>query len=200
MSEVQIQVQAGFDKNPLQEYISIIDAAIRELKDGNAGAHWKPEVIDAARELYNLDRSEFYRQRNEIKTVNREAQITDWTKEITKDCGESAESSAKADQLVALVRELGELFHDDKGNSYATFEQDEHYENWLLGSDGFKKWLSYKAFKELGFTPSETAFTAALSTLKGFAIHEGDEQETYLRCAPITHAETVHRHFDQVTE
>jgi hypothetical protein len=185
MSEVQDQVQVSFSINPLQEYISIIDAAIRDLAADNAGAHWEPEVINAARELYNSDRPEFYRKRNEIKTANKEAQITAWTKAITKDRGESGESSAKADQLVALVRESSELFHDDRGNSYVTFEQDKHFETWALGSDGFKKWLSYKAFRELGFTPSETAFTAALSTLKGFAIHEGDEQQIYLRCAPI---------------
>ena len=179
------RAQVGFDKKPFQNCISIIDAAILELKDGNAGAHWEQEVIDAAREIHNFDLSEFYRKRNEIKTANKEAQITAWTKAITKDSGESEESSAKADQLVMLVRESCDLFHDASDESYATFEQDEHFETWVLGSDGFKKWLSYKAFCELGFTPSETAFSAALSTLKGFAIHEGDEQQIYLRCAPI---------------
>jgi len=37
----------------------------------------------------------------------------------------------------------------------------------------------------LGFTPSQTSFSATLTTLKGIAIHEGDEQEVFMRCAPI---------------
>ena len=168
----------------LSDSISIIDDAIVKLEDGDTGAHWSPEVIDAAKILYQQDASEFHRKRSALKSANKEAQITDWTK-LIKSNGDQDESNAHADQLVNLARVNCDLFHDDSGNSYAKFLQNDHNENWALDSEGFQKWLSYKAFTELGFTPSPTAITAALTTLKGYAIHEGKEEEVFLRCAPI---------------
>jgi len=163
---------------------SIIDDAIEKLMNGDVGAHWDSLVIEAARELYQDDPPEFHRKRAEIKAANKDTQITDWTR-VIKNNGDSDELNAKSDELVNLARESCELFHDDKGDTYATFQQENHYETWSLGSEGFSKWLSYKSFTELGFTPSQTAFAATLNTLKGFATHEGDEQKVYLRCAPI---------------
>lgn len=184
MSEVQSQIVEAFQDNSNQDSVSIVDEAILKLMNGDAGAHWDPMVIEAAKDLYLNDSSEFYRKRAEIKAANTEAQITDWTKAI-KSGGYSEESSAKSDELVRMLRDSCELFHDDRDNSYATFQQDEHLETWPLGSEGFAKWSSYKAFTELGFSPSPTVFSTTLTTLKGFAVHEGEEHQIYLRCAPI---------------
>jgi len=171
------------DTNSIPDCISIIDAAILKLMNDDAGAHWEQDVIEAARELYKIDLSEFYRKRNEIKAANKDTQITDWTK-VVKNNGDSEESNGKSDELVNLARQSCELFHDDRGNTYATFQQEDHFETWALGSEGFSKWLSYKSFTDLSFSPSQAVFAATLTTLKGFAIHEGEEQEVYLRCAP----------------
>ena len=184
MSEVQSQIVKALDNSSRQDSISIVDDAILKLKNGDAGAHWHPAVIEAAKDLLLNDSAEFYRKRAEIKLANTEAQITDWTKAIKND-GDSEESTAKSDKLVLLLRESCELFHDESDNSYATFKQDEHHETWPLSSEGFAKWAGYKAFTELGFSPSPTVFSTTLSTLKGIAIYEGEEHQVYLRCAPI---------------
>ena len=130
-----------------EDCISIIDRAILKLMDDDAGAHWEDEVIEAARELYESDISEFYRKRNEIKSANKDTQITDWTQAV-KSNGDSDESNAKSDELVNLARASCGLFHDDRGETYATIQQVDHYETWALGSEGFSKWLSYRAFSE----------------------------------------------------
>ena len=176
LDEANATVNISLARTPNQSAVSIIDDAIQKLMHGDVGAHWGSFVIEAARELYLNDPPEFHRKRAEIKAANNNSLITDWTRAV-KNNGDSEESNAKADLLVQLVRESCVLYHDDRDNSYAKFKQDDHFENWPLGSEGFNKWISYKAFKELGFTPSHTAFTSALSTLKGFAIIEGEEQQ-----------------------
>lgn len=184
MSEVQNQIVEAFDNNSTQDSVSIVDDAILKLKNGDTGAHWDPMVIEAAKDLYQNDSAEFYRKRAEIKTANSEAQITNWSKAIENN-GYSEESNSKSDELVRMVQESCELFHDDRDISYATFQQDEHLETWPLGSEGFEKWASYKAYTELGFSPSPTVFSTTINTLKGIATHKGEEQQVYMRCAPI---------------
>lgn len=184
MSEVQSQIVEAFENTSTQDSISIIDDAILKLLNGDAGAHWDPMVIEAAQDLYLNDSGEFYRKRAEIKAANAEAQITDWSK-VVKNNGNSEESNARSDELVRMLQGSCELFHDDRDNSYAKFQQDDHLETWLLGSEGFAKWASYRAFTELGFSPSPTVFSTAITTLKGIAIHEGEEHQVFLRCAPI---------------
>ena len=55
MNDIENQIKTGFDNPP--ESISIIDDAIEKLKNGDAGAHWETEVIEASRDLYKTDRS-----------------------------------------------------------------------------------------------------------------------------------------------
>lgn len=160
----------------------IIDEAIQRLKDGDDGAHWEPEVIEAARELFCDDKPLFQRKRSELKKASSEAQITDWTKEV-KGGPDDLEDSTKADELVGLVKELSELFHDGKGICYATFNHDNHLETWAIGSIGFTDWLGFKAYTDLGFSPSETAIKQAITSLNGIAKYEGVERNVYLRCA-----------------
>ena len=161
----------------------IIETAIKALKEGDDGAHWTSEVIEAARQLYATDKPLFQRKRSELKKASKDAQITDWMREIKGGSGEQ-EDSTKADELVNLVKDKSELFHCTRGIGYATFEHNGHVETWSTGSKGFIDWLSFMAYSELGFSPSETTLKQVIAVLNGIAKYEGEEYEVYLRCAP----------------
>jgi hypothetical protein len=45
--------------------------------------------------------------------------------------------------------------------------------------------MSYKAYSEFGFSPSQTITSAVINTLEGYSIHEGDSQKVDMRCARI---------------
>jgi hypothetical protein len=60
--------------------VRIIDDGIKRLKDGDDGAHWEAEILEASRQLYHDDKSLFQRKRSELKKASKEAQITDWTR------------------------------------------------------------------------------------------------------------------------
>lgn len=178
MTVVTEQPESEKDEN-----IQVLDEAIQRLKDGDDGAHWEPVVIQAARQLLCDDKPLFQRKRSELKKASTEAQITDWTKEV-KGSADDLEDSSKADEIVELVTELSELFHDGKGICYATFNHEGHFETWAIGSIGFNDWLGFKAYTDLGFSPSETAIKQAITSLNGIAKYEGQERDVYLRCAP----------------
>lgn len=163
---------------------TMLDGAITKLKDGDTGAHWEGDVIEAARELLAQDRAMFQRKRGELKMAHKDSQITDWTKEV-KGCGEQQENESRADEMVSAVTERAILFHDPASEGFVNFEHDGHRETWALNSQGFADWLGMIAYKELGFSPSDTTIKQALTALNGIAKYDGDEQEVYLRCAPF---------------
>jgi hypothetical protein len=163
--------------------VRIIDDGIKRLKDGDDGAHWEAEILEASRQLYHDDKSLFQRKRSELKKASKEAQITDWTREV-KGGSDDSEDTTKAGVIVALVQGAAELFHDPEGECYASFEQEGRRETWSLASKGFTDWISYKAYTELSFVPSDTSIKAAIVTLRGIATHDGDEEKVFLRCAP----------------
>jgi hypothetical protein len=184
MNTVSDQLDNAENPPPNRGAIKIIDAAIQALKDGDHGSHWEPNVIEAAQELYHSERPAFQRKRAELKKVGgREAQITDWTREVRG--SDDSLSETKSDELMTLVKEKAELFHDPDGACYATFEKDEHRETWLIGSKGLGDWLSYLAYRELGFVPGEAVIKSVLDTMRGIALHDGEEHPVYLRCSPI---------------
>lgn len=160
-----------------------IDDAITKLKGGDDGAHWEPEVIEAARYAFKNDKPLFQRKRSKIKDASNGAQITDWTKEVKGDSGD-AEDATKSGEIVELVQECSILFHDEHGECFVSFEQDDHVETWNITSQGFFDWVSYKTYRGLGFVSSDTAMKAAIVTLRGIATHDGKEISVFLRCAP----------------
>lgn len=62
--------------------LKTIDDAITKLKDGDDGAHWEPDVIEAARLISKNDKPLFQRKRSELKKASSDAQIGEWTKEV----------------------------------------------------------------------------------------------------------------------
>jgi len=165
--------------------IAAIDDAISLLGTGDAGAHWEPIVMDAAKLLFANDKAVFHRKRGELKEAGKSAQITDWTKEIKKGDSPEAEDSSKAGELVTVVMAKSELFHNHRGICFATFEQDGHKETWALGSSGLADWLGFIAYSELGFSLSESAIKQTIMSLTGIAKYEGETRDVYMRCAPL---------------
>jgi hypothetical protein len=171
------------ESNPEQSPEQIIDKAIESLTTGDDGAHWELEVIEAARTLLASNKPLFQRKRSELKKASKESNVTEWTKEV-KQTGDAFEDSTKADDLVNMVTENCELFHNAKKECFATFKQNGHFETWSLGSGGFKDYLGYLAYKELGFSPSDATINQSIIALKGVATYDGKQLEVFLRCAP----------------
>jgi len=183
MKNITEQIEETTSKKTTEQ---VINGAIEKLKNGDDGAHWEPNCIEAARQLLNLDRAMFQRKRGEIKKASKDAQITEWTKNVKQesDTESRGEDDSKASELVNLVKDSSELFHSEKGECYSTFEQNKHKETWPLGSKGFGDWLGFKAYAELEFSLSDAVAKQVITTLKGIAKYEGKQREVYLRCAP----------------
>jgi len=165
--------------------IAIIDKAIILLSEGDAGAHWESDVIDASKLVFFNDKALFQRKRNELKNAGGNvAQITDWTKAVKNSDSGDNEDTTNAGELVTVVTDKSDLFHNARGNTFATFEHDGHKETWALGSTGFSDWLGFIAYTELGFSPSESAIKQALTSLSGIAKYEGETREVFMRAAP----------------
>ncbi len=163
---------------------NIIQRAIEKLKDGDAGAHWEDEVIEAAKFLKQNNIASFMRFKQEIKQASKNSQIGEWTKAIKSDNNSTAEDTSQAGELVTMVTENSILFHDTKNECYVTFDHDGHKENWMIGSTGFNDWLGYEAYTKLGFCPGDTAVRQAVTTLTGIAKYDGEEHEIFMRSAP----------------
>ena len=146
--------------------LKVIDTAIKSLEGGDDGAHWEPDVIEAARYIFQDNKAQFQRKRSELKKASNNAQITEWTKEV-KGGGNEVEDTTKSGEIVELVQGCSTLFHDPHGECFVSFEQGDHFETWGIASKGFSNWLSYKAYRELGFgvgnlTPYLAPFNLAL--------------------------------------
>ena len=110
---------------------------------------------------------------------------------------EDATSSAK-DQLLAIIQNTSELFHDAEGKAYATVNvvdnrherkdnQDaatvEHKETLLVDSRRFKQWLAGCFYHEGGTVASEKAISEATNAAAGIAAFDGPEKPVYTRLA-----------------
>ena len=161
-----------------------IQAAIQSLSDGDHGAHFEPDVIEAAQEILAESPSKFARIRSQIKSAGgSNAQIAEWSKAI-RGSDDSVYDETIADELIELARADCELFHDPDRKPYATINQGTHEETWPIYSKGFGEWLSMRLYFDSGRAPSDHALKTAQNTLSGAAKFDGEEREVYLRCAP----------------
>ncbi len=105
--------------------------------------------------------------------------------------GDSGRPS-QADCMVELCNAV-ELFHTPGGldsEAYATIAMGNHKETWLLGSKGFRCWLSSEYYKAHGKAPGSQAIEDAISTLKGKALHDGPELAVAVRVA--SHGDAIY--------
>lgn len=89
-------------------------------------------------------------------------------------------SRSQASTLVELAAGV-ELFHDDDGTPFATFETGGIRRTWPVRSKGFKSWLSKLHYDATGNVATAQAMQDALAALEGRAIHDGPKAQVFIR-------------------
>ncbi len=84
------------------------------------------------------------------------------------------------DNLMGLTT-LCDLWHDAAGDAFCTFPVNGHRETWPVRSAAFKRWLSARAYEELGLVPGNQAVEDTLRVLEARASNEGPEKTPWLR-------------------
>ena len=90
---------------------------------------------------------------------------------------------AQAARLVALAADV-ELFHDAKGEAFATATVGGHQETWPVGSRTWRERLVHGFYIAEGAVPSKQAVQDAVNLLEAKAKFDGPEHAVHLRVAP----------------
>ncbi|WP_299876444.1 hypothetical protein [uncultured Cocleimonas sp.] len=115
--------------------------------------------------------------------------INDDAPKIQKENNDQEVKKSKADKLVELISINASLFHNMDDEVFISFEvnsndsSETHFENWKLGSQGFKNWASYQFYTHYETTPGDASIKDAADTLYGLGLYRGDEIEVYARYA-----------------
>lgn len=160
----------------------IVREAIQKASEGDVGAPYEPHVIEAAQAVYLDSRAEYMRLRSELKIANKHIQIVAWEREVKK-VVETDEDKGMADEIVELVADQCDLFHNGESEPFAAMQIDGHRETWAVHSKGFGEWISMTAYREIGRSPSEAALRTAIATLAGKAKFDADERPVHIRVA-----------------
>jgi len=161
---------------------NVIEAALLAVEN-DAGAVFEPDVLDALRTLKAGNLAEWQRLRGKIKAANKAVKITDLDRAISGSADGATDDTSIADTLVALAMEACELFHDEDGEPYASFERNGHRETWALWSKGYQEWLSFQLYQMTGKAPRKASLDDATATLAGMAKFEGETRSVALRVA-----------------
>lgn len=167
---------------PLLDNTSIVREAIKKASEGNVGAPFEQDVIKAAQAIYQDDRPEYMRLRSELKNAHKNIQIVAWESGV-KEIFQADEDKGIADEIVELIADRCEFFHNEEGIPFAAMPINGHLETWAVQSKGFNEWLSMTVYRELGRSPSEAALRTAIGTLIGKAKFDGVERPVYIRVA-----------------
>jgi hypothetical protein len=98
----------------------------------------------------------------------------------------SDEKESQAQRLQMLVTHAGvELFHDENGGTFATFQAEHGWETCSLSSKHFKDWLSYLYYQRFDGVPNAAALNDALNVLKGRAKFDGELQRVFVRVGSL---------------
>ena len=97
---------------------------------------------------------------------------------------ENTETSEKQDlvsQLIEMVKEMGELFHDESDDAYITITTDGIHKTYALQSQNFHELLAHKHYQLNNRAVRAQQLTDAISTLSGCAKYEGSQKSVHLR-------------------
>lgn len=98
--------------------------------------------------------------------------------------GDNESKVSQATQLVNLLEQYP-VFHDQEGRVFIIIKVGAHSENWDISSRKFEEWLSHRYFQVYQRTVSKSSISDAITTLRGKAIHDGVQAQTYLRAAKM---------------
>jgi DNA polymerase I-like protein with 3'-5' exonuclease and polymerase domains len=96
-----------------------------------------------------------------------------------------AEKESPPTQAEVLVgyADTVDLFHDPDWVGCASFEVNGHQETHPLRSQGVRRWLLHRYFRDYRKPPGSQALQDAVDTLEARAVIDGPERETHLRVA-----------------
>lgn len=86
-------------------------------------------------------------------------------------------------QLLLLLAEEAELFHDEDGVGYARIPVAGHLETWPVGSRPFRGWLQQRFFADQGKPAGRQAEQDAIELLRARALFDGPTRPVYTRLA-----------------
>ena len=115
-----------------------------------------------------------------IATLFHYAKEAGWRDELSKS-KESTGRESNASELIGLVCNICEFWHDENKDAYATFTRGNHHEHWKLDSKGFKEWLFFKAYTELNITLRSESINTIANVLSGKAQFSGQEKKVFKR-------------------
>lgn len=167
---------APADPNPQELARSILAAA----QDGDCGAPFAPEALDALKAYRDTDLAGWMRLRADLKRAR--VQITELDR-VMRDASDSDGPEAVSDALVALARERAEFVHDPDGEPYAVIHTDGVRQVLHIGSKAFGEWLSFAYYRDADRAPTDQSLRTALATLSGQAKFDGKEASVHLRIA-----------------
>jgi Bifunctional DNA primase/polymerase, N-terminal len=95
--------------------------------------------------------------------------------------GDDAQIKVKQADILTGLAAAAELFHTDDGKSYADVLVNGHRETWPIGSKGFREWLLYRYYKEVGGAPSAEALRTAIEQISARARFDAPMRRVYVR-------------------
>lgn len=87
---------------------------------------------------------------------------------------------SQATKIVDLLLNM-ELFHDNKGRPFATYNNNGRVETVMMRSGTFKYWIAENFYKKYKKVAGSGAIEDALKVLCGKALNEGPEKEIFVR-------------------
>lgn len=159
---------AGPPNDPTQEIKRLLDAA-EPIGNGDM-----PEVESAKAE------PEPVKPKGTRKAKAKPAPANDSDKAKGSDKASKRRRPPQRDSLMSLT-EGCDLWHDEDGESFATFDVGDHRESWSVRSDRFKRWLAARAYEKTGLVPGAQAVEDTLRVLEARAATEGRLREPWMR-------------------
>jgi hypothetical protein len=185
--------EAGWDWETAK--LALIGDARAELQKvltalpGDPKAHLAPATTEALSIIKAYDPREYESARIDIKQANssvRVGALDELVGRHTADDGGHDDSLAK--RLTDLAAKHCELWHDQDGNAYATFQRTgkddaTHPEHWRIDSIGFREWLGWLAHTELKAAPASEVIKSCQNALSGIGKFDGAEHKPARRVA-----------------
>lgn len=156
---------------------NVVQAALNRLKDGDAGAMFDDEIIEALQCIRRKSEAEYTRLVSSAKGCRTRLD------KLTKPEGNGAITDNYHDMILSVARERASFAHNAEGAGIALIEVGEHREVLMLNSQSFDEWLRGQVYAEHKAGIPEQAMRTALATLSAIGRYEGPLIETHMRCA-----------------
>ena len=145
----------------------------------DAGAAFRPEVLERLAALKKDDRAAFEALRAQLKGAG--CRVTALDEAIAEESGDvGGRGPTQADILIDLAQ-TAELFHAPDGTGFADLDVNGHRETWPIRSKGFRRWLTRRFFEETGGAPSSEALQSALNVIEAKAHFDAPERVVHVR-------------------